>query len=210
MKFIFIYLSGKLSNTINAFVSNIDCIFMDTFHYIDLKLWDKVKSIDNAKKGDEYKTIPKIGELFLFVDREGTFRGRRIQDPANSELIRIHLIDTGKELEIKFEAGPYFELPTYLNFPDLATMCKLKNSSNILKDLLFKRVVLRKITEVDFPGFIDEVELLHVEHEVKSAAIVLPSKLEPGGITRENLTRQELDVLFEEPLNTSDPMLSNQ
>lgn len=181
---------------------------MNTFHFIDLKLWDKVISIDNAEKVNVYKTVPEFGELFLFVDIEGTFRGRRIIDPVNSELIRIYLIDTGKVLETKFELGSYYELPNNLKFHDLSTKCKLKNASNILEDLLFKRVVLRKITEVIFPGCIDEVELLYVEHENKSTDKEPPKNLKPNGITRETLTRQELDVLFEEPLNTNDPMVA--
>lgn len=183
-------------------------MFKDTFHFIDLKLWDKVISIDNAEKVNEYKTVPEFGVLFLFVDNEGTFRGRRINDPANSDLLRILLVDTGKVLETKFVVGSYYELPNNLKFPDLSTKCKLKNDSKILEDLLFKRVVLRKITEVIFSGCIDEVELLYVEHENQSTDKEPPKNLEPNRITRETLTRQELDVLFEEPLNTSDPMVA--
>lgn len=181
---------------------------MDTFHFIDLLSWDKVIIIDNAEKVNEYKTVPKMGELFLFVDTEGTFRGRRIRDPANSENIRIHLIDTGKELELKFEVGSYFDLPNCLNFSDLSTKGKLKNSSTIIKDLLFKRVILRKITDVEYPGYIDEFELLYVEPEDKAPAIEPSKNLELVGITKETLTQQELDVLNEEPLNTNDPMIA--
>lgn len=181
---------------------------MNTFHFIDLKLWDKVVSIDNVEKINEYKTAPNIGELFLFVDTEGTFRGRRIKDPVNTEHIRIFLIDTGKELDLKFEAGSYYELPYFLNFPDLSTKCKLKNACTILKDLLFKKVVLRKITDVEYPGFIDEYELLYVEPEDEFPTKESPKKLETEGITKETLTLEELDVLNEEPLNTNDPMLA--
>ena len=187
---------------------------MDTFHFIDLKLWDKVVSINNAEKINGYQTVPNIGELFLFVDTEGTFRARRIRDPVNSERIRIYLIDTGKVLELKFEAESYYELPNHLNFPDLSTKCKLKNACNTLKDLLFKKVVLRKIwiTDEEFPGFIDEYELLYVEPENKSPAKELPKELPKKilseGISKDTLTQEELDVLNEEPLNTNDPMLA--
>ena len=172
---------------------------MDTLHFIDLRVWDKVVCINNAEKVVEYKSRPNMGEIFLFVDTEGTtFRGRRIRDPANSELMRIHLIDTGKILEIKFVIGSFFELPTHLNFPDLSTKCIFKNAYNIIKDGLFKWVVLRKLTPTtDNSGYIQEFILSNDKHDS-----------EVNGITKETLTQEELDILHEEPLNTSDPMMA--
>ncbi|CAO1314972.1 unnamed protein product [Diamesa serratosioi] len=203
--------SGKIPIRVNDSNSDIYHIHLsvEKAPNFNLKVWNKFIYINNADKLAKYRSKPNLGELFLIVDTEGTFRGRRIQDPANSELIRIHLIDTGKVIETQFETVSCYGLPKYLKFSELSTKCKIKNASNLLKDLLFKWVVLKKLISTDInPGYIEEYELLYVVQDDKSAINEPPKKLEPQGITKETLTEEQLSILSEETLNTSDPMIA--
>lgn len=165
---------------------------------------------------------PQVGEKFLFCFNNEYYRAQRIAEsvtnPFASACINVQLIDVGEIMSIPVTKNTevndaFYMLPEKLQIiQPLAIKCKLIDTDfddaqdriMFLTDNLYE--YLLTFEAVDVQDDLIYVQIWPYEQHDDEYDMYEGNDENAGPLDKPIFTQDELDELFEEPLNTEDPM----
>ncbi|XP_021694879.1 uncharacterized protein LOC5570125 isoform X2 [Aedes aegypti] len=187
-----------------------------TFYMIDRshgKIDQILSSLQNVTM--RLETLPESPKTVFGVELEGTmFRAVRSKPDCGWPFLR--LLDVGDVLPFADSMMLYQLTKFYQNLPPLAVRCQLVEVVDQPRCKDFNRYLTSNVYKTrKFEIFArDEDNLLHVKlsavPKVDRNGVVKSKPLEPAPpeykISEKTLTQEQLDILYEEPLNTTNVM----